>query len=211
MAESASATLRRGNSPVVSRLMVKIGAAVTATLLMLSVSPTAAADPGDAVLGDALAPVADQPVADQPVAAPVSTDEPTGDPVTDACKQFALAAGLAASNYEDFAYASAGHGDFVDYQDPSVERTSLVGRAALRTAAGTVLDASRTPGLPPEVSDPMQSWSLHATKLIFIMGLRGGGDSLNGAVTQLNTDYSDAQKACAVAMAHRGADILNSR
>lgn len=118
--------------------------------------------------------------------------------VTDACRQFSAAVSLAATNYEDFAYATAGDGDYVDYQDPNVSRTNIVGRTALREAAAIALDASHAPGLPPEVADPMQSWSIHATKLLLIMGLRGGGDSLNAAATQLNVDAGNAQMACAL-------------
>ena len=43
----------------------------------------------------------------------------------------------------------------------------------------------------------MRSWSLHATKLVLIMGLRGGGNSLNNTANDMNTDAHDAQMACA--------------
>jgi hypothetical protein len=72
----------------------------------------------------------------------------------------------------------------------------------LREAAGAAWDASTTPGLPQDVSAPMQAWSLHATKLVLIMGLRGGGDSLNSAANDLNTDARDAQMACALNGSH---------
>lgn len=139
-----------------------------------------AVDPGDPIV-DPVAPAAMDP-----------------DPVSQACKQFSAALSVAAANYEDFAYATAGNGNLVNYDDPTVSRTNVVGRTALREAAAVALNASRTPGLPPEVSDPMQSWSLHATKLVLIMGLRGGGDSLNNAATQLNTDANNGQMACAL-------------
>lgn len=122
----------------------------------------------------------------------------SGNPISAACKQFGAALNLAAQNYEDFAYATAGNGNYVDYQDPTVSRSNIVGRTALREAAAVALSASRAPGLPPEVSDPMQSWSVHATKLLLIMGLRGGGDSLNSSANQLNVDAHDAQLACAL-------------
>ena len=35
--------------------------------------------------------------------------------------------------------------------------------------------------------------------LLLIMGLRGGGESLNSAATNLNTDAHDVQMACAAA------------
>lgn len=118
-------------------------------------------------------------------------------PVAEACKQFSAALHLAARSYDEFAYATAGSGDAVNYADQHVWQTNLVGRTALREAAHAVLSASRTPGLPPEVSDPMRSWSLHATKLLVVMGLRGGGDSLNSAANDLNVDAQDGQMACA--------------
>ena len=118
-------------------------------------------------------------------------------PVKQACKQFDRAIGIAALNYRGFAYATSGGGDYVDYSDPEVQRSNALGRTALRGAAAVALDASRTPGLPPEVSDPMQSWSVRATKLLFVMGLRRGGDSLNENATQLNVHAYDAQMACA--------------
>ncbi len=121
-----------------------------------------------------------------------------GNPVPQACKRFDQAIGIAALISQDFAYATAGEGNYVDYSDAEVKRSNVLGRTALRGAAAAALEASRMPGLPPEVSDPMQSWSVHATKLLFIMGLRRGGDSLNAAATQLNADAHNAQMACAV-------------
>lgn len=125
--------------------------------------------------------------------------EPTpGNPVGDACNRFAVALSHAATEYEEFAYATAGEGNYVDYADPNVERSKLIGRAALRESAAEILDASRTAGLPPDIADPMRDWSLHATKLLLIMSVRGGGDSLNNAATQINLDAERAQMACAV-------------
>ena len=136
------------------------------------------------------------PAAEIPSAALVLPPEPPiANPVSDACNQFSAALNVAAANYEEFAYATAGGGDFVDYQNPDVERYNVIGRTALREAAAASLGASRLPGLPPEVSDPMRDWSLHATKLLLIMGVRGGGDSLNNAANQLNADAERAQMA----------------
>ena len=45
-------------------------------------------------------------------------------------------------------------------------QSNLIGRTALREAAGTALEAAGTPGLPGDVADPMRTWSLHATKLV---------------------------------------------
>ena len=167
--------------------------AASALMLLPAVAglPAAAADPADPAATEASAP-ADAPNADQAV-----VPAGGGDPVSAACTQFGGALNLAASNYEDFAYATAGNGNSVDYQDPTVWRSNVVGRTALREAAAAALSASHVPGLPPEVSDPMQSWSLHATKLVLVMGLHGGGDSLNSSATQLNSDAHIAQLACA--------------
>ncbi len=58
-----------------------------------------------------------------------------GNPVAQACKQFDQAISIAALNYQDFAYATAGTGNYVDYSDPKVERSNTLGRTALRGAA----------------------------------------------------------------------------
>jgi len=129
----------------------------------------------------------------------VPGDSAVPNDVAMACKQFAVALNVASSNYEDFAYASAGGGNFVDYQDPNVARTALIARTALRESGAAALSSAQTPGLPQEVSDPMRSWSLRATKLSFILSLRGGGDSMNATVSDMNTDGHDAQMACALA------------
>lgn len=123
---------------------------------------------------------------------------PSGDPVVDACTLFAAALNVAAANYGEFAYATAGTGNYVNYQDPNVAYTNVVGRTALRQSAAAALNAARTVGIPPEVSDPMQSWSLHATKLLVVMGLRGGGDRLNESATELNSIADQALNACAL-------------
>lgn len=141
---------------------------------------------------------------DAPVDAPspVPADAvPVADtaPSSEACKQFSVALNYAATNYEDFAYNTAGNGNIVNYDDPSVQDSNVTGRTALRQAAASAWSASNIPGVTPDVSGPIQSWSLHATKLVFIMGLRGGGDSLNNTATDLNTDAHNAQMACAMA------------
>ncbi len=135
-------------------------------------------------------------VENQPAAEPLAAPGPSGNPVGDACKLFNAALSVAAINYEDFAYATAGNGNYVDYKNPDVGRTNVIGRTALRQAAAAALSASQTAGLPPEVSDPMRSWSLHATKLLLVMGLHGGGDTLNSSVAELNVIGHDGQMAC---------------
>lgn len=182
--------VRTGRGPLVSSVAALT---VAATLTACAGLPTAGAEPADNPDDGFAAPAVGQGISESVAV--------QGDPITDACNQFSAAIGVAAANYEEFAYATAGTGNYVNYQDPTVSRSNVVGRTALREAAGAALDASRMPGLPPEVSDPMQAWSLHATKLLVIMGLRGGGDSLNNAATQLNADAENAQTACALAMA----------
>ena len=203
-------------SPTLTRLFA---VPIVLTALMSAPAAAAGADPANPVVGGA-APTADgaaapvagaaAPVPDPGAAAPPETasaaslataDGQAGDPVADACRQFGVALNVAAANYEEFAYATAGNGNNVDYQDPNVLRTNVVGRTALRESAATALAAAQTPGLPPEVADPMTAWSLRATKLLVVMGLHGGGDSLNSSATELNSDAHDAQMACA---AHGG-------
>lgn len=104
----------------------------------------------------------------------------------------------AASYYEDFAYDSAGSGNSVNYDDPNVANANVFGRTALRESAAAAMSAASTPGLPNDVASPMRSWSLHAAKLLVIMGIRGGGDSLNSTADDMNTDANNAQMACAL-------------
>jgi len=162
--------------------------AVAAAMAIQMTTGVAWADPADA--GDPVG--AGAPADASRVASQASN------PVAQACKQFDQALSIAALNYQGFAYATAGNGDYVDYSDAEVKRSNVLGRTALRGAAAAALDASRMPGLPPEVSDPMQSWSVHATKLLFIMGLRRGGDALNESANQLNADAHNAKTACAI-------------
>ena len=173
-----------------------IAAALAALGVALAVAPAASADPAAVPLPDPSAPSARAPEDPAADIAPATDD---GGSASVACKQFSVALNYAAANYEDFAYNSAGGGNVVNYADPTVQNSNVVGRTALREAAATALNASMTPGLQPDISSPMQSWSLRATKLVLIMGLRGGGDSLNATATNLNTDAHDVQMACAAA------------
>jgi len=129
-----------------------------------------------------------------PLAAPSS-----GDPTKDACGLFNKAVNYAAINYEDFADYSAGSGNYVNYGDPTVDNANVAGRTALKQAAAASLAAATTPGVPPEVTAPMQAWSMKAAKLVLVMGVRGGGDTLNSTATDLNKSAHDAQMACAAA------------
>jgi hypothetical protein len=169
-----------------------LAASLIASGLALALVPAASADPTDGAETEAPAAAADAP----PLAVPDASDAA---PALTACKQFGAAMNYAAMYYEDFAYATAGGGNAVNYGDPQVSSSNIVGRTALRQAAAAAFSASTTPGLQPEISAPMQSWSLNATRLILTMGIGGGGDALNSAATDLNTDAHNAQMACASA------------
>ena len=169
-----------------------VAASVIGLGLSLALAATATADPADTP-ADSSASIPGQ--SPDSLAAPIPPDQGSG--LLDACSQFGAAINYAATNYEDFAYNSAGSGNLVNYQDPSVHSSNVVGRTALREAASAAMSASKLPGVPPEVSAPMRSWSLHATKMVLIMGLRGGGDSLNNTANEMNTDSHNAQLACA--------------
>lgn len=168
----------------------------------LAVTPAASADPNDAVQTDASAP---GPVSDSAATGAVTVPAPTGgsvDPAAAAaCQQFATALDGASDYYGDFADAIEGT-DRPDYWDPNVRDSNVTGRTALRQAAGVAMSASATPGLQPEIADPMQAWSLDATKLLLKMGLHGSGDTLNTTATELNNDATNAQMACAAAGTH---------
>lgn len=186
-----------------------IAVAVMVFCSLVAGTHAALADPVEPVPVDSTTADGGQPVAG-PLPGPADSLVPDESSVPDgslapdnsvgsACKQFSLALNVASSNYEDFAYASAGGGNFVDYQDPNVARTGLIARTALRESAAVALKSAQTPGLPQDVSDPMRSWSLRATKLSLILSLRGGGDSMNATVADMNADGQDAQIACALA------------
>lgn len=174
-----------------NRALMTVGVSMWACAAVYA--PHCAAEPAN--------PAGPQPVPAQEasVSAPREQTVPPGTPVADACKLFNAALDVAAVNYEEFAYATAGTGNLVDYRDPQVGRSNVVGRTALRQAAAAAMSAAGTPGLPAEVSSPMRTWSLRATKLLVVMGLHGGGDSLNSNVAELNKDANDAQMACALA------------
>ena len=161
----------------------------------LAAVPSASADPTDTDQTPAPNPIAGAPAPSRFTA--TTTDETPA--AADACKQFSAAMNYAATNYEDFAYSTAGQGNYVNYGDPSVHDSNVVGRTALRQAASVALQASTTPGLQPEISGPMQQWSLTAARLLLTMGVQGGGDALNSAANDLNTDSHNVQLACAAA------------
>ncbi|MGA5463580.1 hypothetical protein [Mycobacterium sp. NPDC050041] len=152
----------------------------TVLLAALGLAPVAAAEP-DAV--DPAAPVA---------AAPLD-----GQPASDACTQFGAALDHAATYYSDFADAIAG--DRWTFRDANVVGTNDDARTALRQSAAAAMKAAGTPGLQPEIANPMRAWSVGATKLLLVMGLHGSGDRMNSAAAELNNRATDTQMACAQA------------
>ncbi|ORB29052.1 hypothetical protein BST38_17220 [Mycolicibacterium parafortuitum] len=114
-----------------------------------------------------------------------------------ACRQFARALDTAALSYGEFANVLAIGEKNPDYLDPIVAENNSYGRAGLREAASLALDASRVPGLQPEVAAPMRTWSMGAVKLLLLMGLRADVDRFNNAATELNSHTEAAQMACA--------------
>ncbi|MBX7448659.1 hypothetical protein GR927_11735 [Mycolicibacterium sp. 3033] len=162
-----------------------------ALAMSLLLTPTVAAQPVD-------------PVAD-PSAPPVLVATPGSDnadpAAVAACGQFAEVLDSTATYYGDFADSLEAFAA-VDYSDPAVESSNVVGRTALRQGAGVAMAAANTPGLTPAVGDPMRRWSVDATKLLIKMGLRGGRDTLNSTADELNNDALAAQQACAAAGTH---------
>ncbi|QCO26342.1 hypothetical protein CFE69_10740 [Mycobacteroides abscessus subsp. massiliense] len=180
--------------------------AVTAFAAGLAVAPSSYADPNDGGPGVPAAPaqVVDQPVvATQPPvnaeagAAPLEVPAGDSDAAVMACSKMSNAMAYAATNYSDFANEmSVAEGD---YNNAIAANTNVVGRTALRQAAEVANDAANTPGLAPELAAPMHAWSGDAYKLVVLMGLRIGQDSVNGKAGDLNKDANDVQVACAAA------------
>ena len=115
-----------------------------------------------------------------------------------ACAQFAQVLDGSSTYYGDFADSFEGS----SYADPAVDSSNVVGRTALRQAAALAMTAAQTPGLDPDIADPMRIWSLGATKLLVKMGLRIPGDSLNTTANEMNDQATKVQEACAAAGTH---------
>jgi hypothetical protein len=130
--------------------------------------------------------------------ATVGTSDDADPASVTACAAFAEVLDGSSTYYGDFADTLEGSG----YADPAVSDSNVVGRTALRQAAGVAMTAANTPGLQPEISGPMRTWSVDATKLLVKMGLRIPGESLNTTATEMNDDASKAQEACAAAGTH---------
>jgi hypothetical protein len=143
--------------------------------------------------------VGTDPSSDGPVVVtPVDPSDNATDVSAMACGTFAEALDGSSNYYGEFADSFEGS----DYSDPAVDSSNSVGRTALRQSAGVAMDAANTPGLQPEISDPMRVWSLGATKLLLKMGLRIPGDSLNSTATEMNNQAEKVQQACAAAGTH---------
>ena len=185
-----------------------VGGRTVATSLIafgigLAIAAPAVADPGDDPPAPAPAPALPwalpappAPGADPAALAPAADASAAA---ATACKQFNAAMDLSASYYGDFADTIAGGGSAVDYSNPYVQSSNVSGRTALRQAIEVAFSASATPGLGPDISGPMQTWSMHAAQLVAIMGLQGNGDMLDSSANTLNTDARNVQMACAAA------------
>jgi hypothetical protein len=177
-------------------------------------APLASADPSDAAQPGPVAPGPADPAAapdpssqvtqyyqgGDPQSMPVDSADPS-DPAVAACSQFATALDTASSFYGDFADSVDGTVR-PDYTDPAVNSSNVTGRTALRQAASVAMAAANTPGVSPDIADPMRSWSFGATKLLVKMGLRTTGDYMNSTATEMNQDAGNAQMACANAGTH---------
>ena len=185
-----------------------LAAALIAFGLGLTLVPAASADPTDPSQTDTTdqtdatdpGPAAVYPAVDPVSTVPVDSADP-GSPAVAACSQFATSLDAASTYYGDFADNIEGT-EHPDYGDPTVSDSNTTGRTALREAAALAMNAAGTPGVTPDIADPMRSWSMGATKLLLKMGLRVDGQSLNDTATAMNNDATNAQMACAAAGTH---------
>ena len=129
-----------------NRVLAAFGAAVSIAMGGLAAAPLGWSDPIGPT-GDQDAVTADPP-GEMPPAPVALTDAASGSPVSDACKQFGAALAVAATNYEDFAYATAGSGNYVDYRDPTVGRSNVVGTDRTAGGCGGGVERGRDAGAP---------------------------------------------------------------
>jgi hypothetical protein len=132
------------------------------------------------------------------VVTPADPSDNVTDAAAQACGTFAQVLDGSSSYCGEFADSFEGS----DYSDPAVDSSNGVGRTALRQSAGVAMDAANTPGLQPDIAEPMRVWSLGATKLLVKMGLRISGDSRNSTATEMNNQAEMVQTACAAAGMH---------
>ncbi|OAN34816.1 hypothetical protein A4X20_26935 [Mycolicibacterium iranicum] len=188
-----------------------ISTAISVIAAGLVLAPAAFAQPGDGAAVDPFAPGNSQAAGPQEGVAPAPAQGMTEvtAPASDdanpaavaACAQFAEVLNGTATYYGQFADALETY-ENPDYSDPTISSSNELGRTALRQGAAIALTAANTPGLAPDIANPMRSWSLDATKLLLKMGLRGSGESLNLTVAELNQDATTVQAACAAAGTH---------
>jgi hypothetical protein len=174
---------------VIGRTTIAVSVAIG---IGLAVAPSAAADPGDAL---------DDPGVPGPITSAGGQSDNADPAAVQACGNFAQALDTSSSYYGDFADALETYSQ-PDYQDPATSSSNSVGRTALRQSASLALDSANTPGLGPDIADPMRSWSFGATKLLIKMGLHGSGDGLNNTANEMNDDATKVQTACAAAGTH---------
>jgi hypothetical protein len=141
----------------------------------------------------------DAPAPSDPVqVAPAPTSDNADPAAVTACSQFAEVLQGSSSYYGDFQDSFEG----ANYSDAAVSSSNVLGRTALRESAALAMHAANTPGLRPDIADPMRVWSLGATKLLVRMGLRMGNDGLNDTAIEMNNQATRAQEACAAAGTH---------
>jgi hypothetical protein len=131
-----------------------------------------------------------------PISVAAGPTPDNADPVAaQACAQFAQVLDGSSTYYGDFADSFEGS----NYADPAVANSNVVGRTALREAAGVAMSTANTPGLSAAIADPMRTWSLGAAALLVKMGVRMPGESLNITANTMNNDAAKVQQACATA------------
>ena len=127
------------------------------------------------------------------------------DPAENADPAAVAACGAFASILDGSSYY---FGEFADsfegsnYNDPAVQSSNQLGRQAMRESAGAAMSAANTPGLSPDIAEPMRSWSVGATAMWAKMGLRIPGESLNTTATGMNDNATKVQQGCAAAGTH---------
>lgn len=141
---------------------------------------------------------------DDPAPAPVNAGSVQSAGVTSAnadpaavaaCSQFAAALDNAADGYSAFA-------DDLENNDPYVGQSNQSGRTSLRSSAQVAMDAANTPGLRPDIAEPMRAWSFGAAKLLVKMGIGMTGTNLDSTATEVNNNAEAVQRGCAAAGTH---------
>jgi hypothetical protein len=175
-----------------------IAAVIVGGIGMLWV-PQASADPSDnsaPVSTSADGSGATGPAGDGPSVQSTGVTSANADPAAVvACSKFAEVLDNASDGYGSYA-------DSLDDRDGTANQSNAVGRTSLRESASAAMDAANTPGLSPDVADPMRAWSLGAGKLMVKVGLNMTGDALDSTAAEVNKNAEAVQKACAAAGTH---------